>query len=327
MSSASDRVRAEARLGAAIDVGSNSVHLLVGAIGTEGVIPLLDVSELLGLGDALDRTGHLAPDARERLLETLLRFVAAARDLDATELTLLGTEPMRRTADRTAIEQQILRATGLALHVLRHEDEALLTLLGVTMGAPLGGSLLVVDIGGGSSEYVLAAPDGPPIAGGIAIGSARLSASLVAHDPPTRDEVATLRAEAARLVATTPAGTPADGVMVGGTATNLVKLVAGGVLGDRLAATELPALWALLESITAAEISSRYLVNPRRAGMLAAGAAIVEAFMLHNGLASVSVSRASLREGAIIARHRGGPAWLGQLPRIVAGGEAVATGS
>lgn len=308
------------RVGAAIDIGSNSVHLLVGAIGNDSVTPLHDESELLGLGDALDRTGHLAPDARVRLTETLLRYVAAARAHGAAGVTIVGTEPLRRTVDRELVRRDVLLATGIRLQVLRHEDEALLTLLGVTGGEPPRHPLLVVDIGGGSSEYVLAGPGTAPVAGGIPTGSARLSAAIVKHDPPTSSEIRSLRAEAARLIEPAPAGAPDAGVMVGGTATNLSKLASDGLAGARLAGADLPGLYATIEAMSGDEIAARYLVNRRRAGMLAGGAAIVEAFMDRYGLDAVTVSLASLREGAIIACARGGDGWLAGLSDLAVRG-------
>jgi exopolyphosphatase/pppGpp-phosphohydrolase len=174
---------------------------------------------------------------------------------------------------------------------------------------------------------VLAVPGSALVAGALPTGSARLTSALVRADPPTAAEITALRFEAARLVAATPAGRAEHGVMVGGTATNLVKLLVAEPpaidLADvpvRLDRAALDTVYTIVSSTPADEIAARYLVNRRRAGMLAAGAALVEAFMHHHGLGEVSVSRASLREGAILARERGGDGWLAALPALCVGG-------
>ncbi|MBA2253959.1 MAG: hypothetical protein H0W07_02430 [Chloroflexi bacterium] len=308
------------RIGAAVDVGSNSVHLVVGSIdGTDGrtaVTAMVDESELLGLGDVVDAHGEITPEAQERLIIALHRYATVAQAYAARHLTIVATEPLRRAANRELIQAHVHAATGLDLQVLRHEDEGLLTLLGVTGGATVERPLLVVDIGGGSSEFVLASPTAPPQVGALATGSARLTKQLVSHDPPTAIEIEALREEALELVATTPEGRVERAVMVGGTATNLLKVAAsqwGETLVDHAALAE---AYAVIGSTPADEISERYVINRRRAGMLAAGAALVEAFMDRFGIAIVEVSRVSLREGAILARERAGVGWLAELSNL-----------
>jgi len=308
------------RIGAAVDVGSNSVHLVVGSIDGfgpgSGVTPIVDESELLGLGDVVDAVGEVTADAQQRLIAALHRYATVAHAYAARHFTLVGTEPLRRAANGPAVQAAVLAETGLTLLVLRHEDEGLLTLLGVTGGAAVDRPLLVVDIGGGSSEYVLATPGAAPRVGGLATGAARLTKQLVRSDPPTALEIETLRSVARELVVAAPEGRAERGVMVGGTATNLVKLVTSDPVTSRLDQASLSEIYALLGSRTADEIAERYVVNRRRAGMLAAGAALAEAFMDRFGVPVVEVSRVSLRQGAILARERAGPSWLAALPGL-----------
>jgi exopolyphosphatase/guanosine-5'-triphosphate,3'-diphosphate pyrophosphatase len=307
-------------VGAAIDAGSNSVHLVVGSIDPSGVgvTPIVDESELLGLGDAVDATGEIDRDGEQRLIAAVRRYLAVARAYGASHVTLLGTEPFRRATNGATVAHAVEDATGLRLHVLRHEDEGLLTLFGVTGGAPVHERMLVVDIGGGSSEFVLASPDGRSVAGAVATGASRLTKQAVRHDPPTADEIAGLRESATRLVDVaggSSSGAPrADrAVLVGGTATNLVKLSPVASAEMRLERSALPELYDVIGTMPADAIAERYLVNRRRAGMLAAGAALVEAFLDRFEVAVADVSRVSLREGAILVRERSGEAWLERL--------------
>ena len=121
-------------IAAAIDVGSNSVHLLVAVVAGHELVPLVDESELLGLGSAVDRAGLLGPARRAELGAVLVHYVDVARELGATAITILGTEPMRRAADADLVVEAIQLAASETLHVLSHEEEAFLTLIGVTAG-------------------------------------------------------------------------------------------------------------------------------------------------------------------------------------------------
>ncbi len=172
-------------VGATVDLGSNSVHLLVAVVAGHRLQPLVDESVFLGLGSAVGERGYLGEAARGELTATLVRYADAARRLGATTITFLGTEPIRRAADAAAIVHEVVTATGAPLHVVSHEEEAYLTLIGVTEGMPVTQPTLVVDVGGGSSEFCIVDPVHPARAAGLQLGSARLTDRFVSHDPPT----------------------------------------------------------------------------------------------------------------------------------------------
>jgi exopolyphosphatase/pppGpp-phosphohydrolase len=145
----------------------------------------------------------------------------------------------------------------------------------------------------------------------LPVGSARLGAGIVEHDPPTADELARLLDAARHAVGGLARAQPARAVFVGGTATNLARLAP--LRGDGLALAS-----RLLTELEAAQVSQRYGVNLRRARQLPAGAAIVEALLAHFRLAEAEVSQSSLRDGAIICRARLGQDWLARLGDLVA---------
>jgi exopolyphosphatase/pppGpp-phosphohydrolase len=225
----SDRGRAAA----AIDIGSNSVHLLIVSLeGAERRV-LTDVSELLGLGAVVDMEGRIPEETASTALELVERYVREAEEQDADAIVLLATEPLRRASNRSHICDLVRAATGRPLHVLSHEEEAALTVLGVLDGEAPTEPTLVLDIGGGSSEIVLLEPGADPVIGVLPVGSARLTASFVEDDPPTVEEIQALRSEAHRLVSGMPVGHPARGIVTGGSGTNLVRLVAAAEADDR----------------------------------------------------------------------------------------------
>jgi exopolyphosphatase/guanosine-5'-triphosphate,3'-diphosphate pyrophosphatase len=301
-----------------VDLGSNSVHLLVASVAGHQLTPLLDESVFLGLGTAVAARGILGRDASGELCTVLGGYAERARALGATAITFIGTEPIRRAADAALIVHAVTAATGVPLHVLSHEEEAFLTIVGVTEGRPVMHETLVVDIGGGSSEFCLVDPATPPRAAGLRLGSARLTDQYVDHDPPERDELEAMYAAALAAVRSAPPGRPAEIVAVGGTASNLRKVVPIAPDGV-ITSAQLAEAMRLLGSITAAQAIERYAFNPLRARILPAGAAILAAILERYGVPAVRVSDAGIREGTILAVAHAGPAWRDHLVDLAHG--------
>ncbi len=312
-----------ATIGAAVDVGSNSVHLLVGLVtgeraGITRLTVLDDRSELLGLGDVVDRERAIPAEARRSVVDTLVDYARIADRARASQLTLVGTEPLRRAANTDELRAEVRDATGLELNVVSERQEAQLTFIGVTAGRRPHAPLIVVDIGGGSTEVALFVPGEPLAVVALPIGSARLTNAIVSHDPPTDDELDRLHRAAAEVRRRLPVASPGQGsdrlsaVFVGGTATNVARL---GHLDRRTLADDR----RLLHTLTAAEISDQFAVRPRRARQLAAGAAIVDVLLEHFGLAEADTSDTSLRDGAILAELRHGPEWPAHLDEMIDG--------
>lgn len=311
-----------ATIGAAVDLGSNSVHLLVAGVADHRLDPLVDESVFLGLGHAVDAEGRLGRTARAELVDALVHYADVARGQGATEITFVGTEPMRRAADAATVVQAVEAATGVPLHVLTHEEEAYLTVVGVTAGCLVDRETLIVDIGGGSSEFCVVSPTNPPRASGLKLGSNRLTARHVTGDPPTRSEVAAMIADALSILDGAPATSPAVIVAVGGTASNLLKVVPGPMLDQVLTRARIAQALGILESETAAEAVERHLLKPIRARILPAGAAIMDALLTRYNVAGIRVSEAGIREGTILVVDRFGVTWRDRLPELAHGWRA-----
>jgi exopolyphosphatase/guanosine-5'-triphosphate,3'-diphosphate pyrophosphatase len=247
----------------------------------------------------------------------LERYATIARGLGADAVTFIGTEPIRRAADGATIVREVTVATGVPIHVVSHEEEAFLTIIGVTEGQPVTHDTLVVDIGGGSSEFCVVGPSRPPHAVGLRLGSARLTDQYVAHDPPEPAEIEAMYAAALDAVAGAPQSSRAEVVAVGGTASNLRKVVARAP--EVLTPEHIAEALVLLGSIPAAVTTERYAINPIRARILAAGAAILAAILDRYEVAEVRVSEAGIREGAILAVAHAGPAWRDRLVELTRG--------
>lgn len=304
---------------ASVDLGSNSVHLLVARIAGHRLEPLVDESAFLGLGAAVDARAHLGAAAREELASTVGAYATMARRHGASTVTLLGTEPVRRAADAARIVAEVSRAAGVPVHVLTHEEEAYLTLVGVTDGRPVEHETLVVDIGGGSSEFCAVAPGGIARAAGLQLGSNRLTAAFVREDPTTCEQMDAMRQAAAAALERALPADPEEVVLVGGTATNLLKVTVGGREDRILTRERLAEGVDVLLGASAAATTERYAVNPKRTRLLPAGAAIVEALMRRYGVEQVRISDASLREGAVLVADHAGRAWRDRLALLAAG--------
>jgi len=306
-------------IGASADLGSNSVHLLVARAVGHRLVALADESAFLGLGSAVAERGYLGRVARADLTATLIRFAAIARSAGATGITFLGTEPIRRAADGACIVADTDAIEGARLHVLSHEEEAYLTIIGVTEGLPVTHETLVVDIGGGSSEFCIVDPVHRPRAAGVRIGSARLTDRFATNDPPTQADVAAMHVAAAEAVRAAPAATPAELIAVGGTASNLIKVLPEARLDGTLTRERIATILSILAEDPAARASERHLINPIRARILPAGATIVDAILERYGADRIRVSEAGLREGAILAAEYGGLTWRDHLPDLAHG--------
>jgi exopolyphosphatase/guanosine-5'-triphosphate,3'-diphosphate pyrophosphatase len=306
-------------VGASVDLGSTSVHLLVAAIAGHRLESLADESVFLGLGRAVAERGHLGRPARAELTATLVRYAGTARGLGAIHLTLIGTEPIRRAADASAIVREVGLATGAPIHVLSHEEEAYLTIIGVTEGLPVTQETLVVDVGGGSSEFCIVDATRPPRAAGLRLGSARLTDRFVTHDPPLASEVDAMRDASREAVRDAPAARPEEIFAVGGTASNLLKVLPAASLDRTLTRERIAEALEILATEPAAVASERHLINPIRARILPAGAAIMDAILDRYGVDRIRVSEAGIREGTILAVDHGGPAWRDRLAVLAHG--------
>ena len=312
-------VRSAARrtIAAAVDIGAYSVHLLVAEVGAHDLRTIHDESAFLGLGAKLGAGGRLGV-ARETLRETLAGFVAHAATLGAETVTIVGTDPLRRASDRDYAIEEIRSALGIDVVVLSKEQEAMLAVIGGHGGRPVPEKQIVIDVGGGSTEIVLARPGTAWSAVGLPLGAARLTTIHVTHDPPTADEMARLRGDVVEAMRRAPDDTASRLVAVGGTARSLLRV--GRPPTNRiLSARRIRKVLDVLVDSPSAEVAERYGIRLSRARVLPAGATILSVALERYRLDRLSVAVGGLREGTILVAHRAGPGWLEHLPRLARG--------
>jgi exopolyphosphatase/guanosine-5'-triphosphate,3'-diphosphate pyrophosphatase len=173
---------------AAVDLGSNSFHMVVARL-VGGEIATVDrYREMVSLAAGLDAKGRLSAEARQRGIECLRRFGQPLRDFDDTAVRAVGTNTLRRLRERSKFVAEAEEALGHAIEVISGIEEARLIYLGVarTLGED-GGRLLVLDIGGGSTEIVVGERSRPQVMESLYIGSAALSGTHFPDGEVTKD--------------------------------------------------------------------------------------------------------------------------------------------
>ncbi|MFD6094158.1 exopolyphosphatase [Oerskovia sp. NPDC060338] len=225
---------------AAIDCGTNSIRLLVADVdSTTGVLTELDRRmEVVRLGQGVDRTGRLAPEALARTLDQAAEYATVIEELGATRTRFVATSATRDAENRGEFVEGVLARLGVEPEVVSGNEEAELSFRGATgvVAAHHEGPFVVVDLGGGSTELVLGT-DAPEAAWSMDVGCVRLTERHLRSDPPTAEEIAAARADvrAALDVATqtVPLGKAATLVGLAGSVTTVTAHALGLERYDR----------------------------------------------------------------------------------------------
>ncbi len=294
----------------ALDVGTNTVLMLV-AEGdfAGGIHTLADLARITRLGRGVDANGSLDPAAVALTLDTIAEFAARARALGAEKIVGAATAAVRDASNGAAFIAQVKRRAGIDLEVISGETEAQLSWLAVRKGLQLdpADKVLVVDIGGGSTELIRAEPGRKLEVASLQIGSVRLTERIIHHDPPLAREAADLRLaidDALRGLGWDFA--PDTMVGIAGTVTTVCALTLrmekydpAIVHGYRLSLAEILETLARLAAAPLEQRKQLPGIEPARADVIIAGAAILERVMGHFGLNQVIVSDQGVRWGLL----------------------------
>src|SRR5512138_3193129 len=210
---------------AAIDVGTNTVLLLVAERSGGDLAPVVERAEITRLGRGVDASGRLQPAAIRETVEVLAAFAGEARALGASRLFCVATSAARDAANGAEFFEAARRAAGVVPEVISGDEEARLVFASAwrDFGAAGRGALAVLDVGGGSTELTFG--DGPEPSGrtSLQIGAVRLTERHVRRDPPAAEEVAAVRAAARAALRPAAAAIPRGArlVAVAGTVTTL----------------------------------------------------------------------------------------------------------
>jgi exopolyphosphatase/guanosine-5'-triphosphate,3'-diphosphate pyrophosphatase len=296
---------------AAVDVGSNSVRLLVHDAEGQRVTRLMKITRL---AQDVDRSGEISTEALDRTLHVLASYRSTWEDAGVTDrIRIAATSAVRDAANRDEFFARVRESTGVDAEVLSGEEEARLSFAGATAGIPPNGATTVLDVGGGSTEIVVGGADGTVAAWvSLQLGCVRLAERALPSDPVELEEVRAAAAivserldEAdAALAPSTPATTRLVGVA--GTITTVAALHLGleSYEEDQIHGTFVPvANWHRwtnrLMTSTRAERAALGPMAPGREDVIHAGAMIVDRFLVRHRLPGITASEADVLDGLV----------------------------
>ncbi len=303
---------------AAVDCGTNSLRLLVADVDP-GRARLTDVArrmEIVRLGQGVDRTGRLAPEALARTTGVLRDYAAVIAASGAHAIRMVATSATRDAANAAEFAEGVTEVLGVTPEVLTGPEEALLSFTGATAelaGAHDGSPFLVTDIGGGSTEFVLGdqatgSADATPRAISVNIGCVRMTERHLHGDPPTRAEVAaatadidaaldTVSAEVPVRQARTLIGLAGSVTTVAGIAMGLPAYDAALIHHARVSAADVHEVTRSLLAQTRAARAAIGVMHPGRVDVIGGGALVLDRIMERFGFSEVLASEHDILDG------------------------------
>jgi exopolyphosphatase / guanosine-5'-triphosphate,3'-diphosphate pyrophosphatase len=290
---------------AAIDCGTNSIRLLVADVDGGALTDVSRRMEIVRLGAGVDRTGRLAPAAIERTRVVLADYTAELRAAGAQRVRMVATSASRDAENAADFRAMVLDTLGVPPEVITGDEEARLSFIGAVRGLDAPGPYLVVDIGGGSTEFVTGASN-VEHAISVDIGCVRMTERHLPGDPPGGDQIAAARADIEAHVDRALAAVGSRGTLVGlaGSVTTVAALVLGL---DRYDPTRIhqarvsrDAVAKVTDDLFTATREQRLampVMHPGRADVIAAGALILRVIMERSGAESVIASEHDILDG------------------------------
>jgi exopolyphosphatase/guanosine-5'-triphosphate,3'-diphosphate pyrophosphatase len=298
---------------AVVDIGTNSTRLLIADVAPQSgdVHEVVRRTTVTRLGQGVDTSGRLAPEAMDRVFRTLTEYRKDIDAQDAQRTTAVLTSAVRDAANGAEFTQRVHDDFGLTARTLSGEEEARMTFLGATSerdpGAP--NPVAVIDIGGGSTELVVGSGTEVSFSVSTQAGVVRHGERHLHHDPPHPGELRALAEDAAAIFAAAAPPTPSAAIGVGGTATSLAAIAQdldpydpARVHGYRLAKATVAELLARLAQMTVEQRRHVKGLHPDRAPTIVPGAILMDAALTALGLDVVEVSEHDILRGAALAR-------------------------
>ncbi|MEO3775300.1 Ppx/GppA phosphatase family protein [Micromonospora sp. B11E3] len=302
---------------AAIDCGTNSIRLLVADLPGPDAGPdsplgeLVRRLEIVRLGQGVDRTGRLAPEAIERTRVVLASYAADIEKLGAERVRMCATSASRDASNAGDFRAMVEQTLGVGPEVVTGDEEARLSFTGAVRGLPADAQppYLVVDIGGGSTEFVVGTREGGVRAAiSVDVGCVRMTERHLHGDPPGLDQIAAAQADIAaavdRALAAVPGREAATLVGLAGSVTTVVA-VAEGLPGydperihhARVSYDEVARVTADLLGKSREQRLAIPAMHPGRADVIGAGALVLRVIMERAGMPSVVASEHDILDG------------------------------
>jgi exopolyphosphatase / guanosine-5'-triphosphate,3'-diphosphate pyrophosphatase len=302
---------------AAIDVGSNSVHMLIADVGADGHIEVVDrVKEMVRLGRRVFTTGRLSSEAMDLAVRALGNFRRLARVRRVNRIRVVATSAVREARNRAEFIRRIRRETGIAVEVISGIDEARLIFQAARHALGLeGGPYLLIDVGGGSVELVLVENGRPLWMRSVKLGAARLAERFLTDDPPSRAQLRRLEAHLERAIGPLLRKARRKKVIraIGTSGTiNTMVAMARAARGEELgrlhgASASAPEIAKLARELVEANAALRVELpgmDPKRVDLMPAAAALTDFVLRATGAPELVACTWALREGVLLGLAR-----------------------
>lgn len=300
------------RRSAFFDIGTNTVLCLIAEIRDTGRFRVLDdLAEITRLGEGVDQTRRIGPAGELRTLAALRSYRARCESLGVTEFVAVGTSALRDAENSADVCARFRQALGFELRVISGAEEAAYSFLAVQRGLSLADQpLLVLDIGGGSTELIAGDRTGIDCCFSLDLGSVRLTERFLPSDPVRVGEVARMNAvidrELTRLEVEWNAAAPRRLVGIAATVTTLAAMdkklerySPAQIHGAALSLASVQAQIAILQHASLAERRTITGLDPRRADVIFAGACLLERIMSRAAADHIIVSDQGVRYGLL----------------------------
>jgi len=296
---------------ASIDIGTNTILLLVADIGKDGSItPVLDTQVMARLGKGVDGNGQIGVEAFARCRGFLGSLVEDAGRLKAEKIIACGTSALRDALNREDFLDYILSETGLEIEILSGDDEARLSYSGSISGIfQPEKEFAVLDIGGGSTELTVGRGSKIERSRSLDIGCVRITEKFLFHSPPLDSQIKTVREHLLHVIPDFPQFDRSGPNVVGvaGTLTTLAALELGLakyepalVSGFRLTRAMVENRFEQMKKLTSGELVNEMRIDPGRADIILAGILILGTFLELRGVPEIIVSERGLRYGLVM---------------------------
>ena len=296
---------------AAIDIGSNTVRMLVADVDGNRISDVERAVDVVGLGRGVDASGALAEESMEAALTALTRYGGRIDEAAPSRIRIVATSAARDASNSSRLMGRIEAVIGVSPDVISGQEEAGLAFAGAVWGAGSTGRHLVIDPGGGSTEFV-SGLGRPESAVSVDIGSVRLTDRLLPARPPTAMELDEARLEVREMFGGVPIPEPPVSIIgVAGTFTSLAAMNLGLSRYDRdmihrttLTLDGLEGLVMMLAEMTEEETAAIPSLDPMRAPVILAGAVVASEAVRRIGSETVTVSETGMLEGILLDLSR-----------------------
>jgi exopolyphosphatase / guanosine-5'-triphosphate,3'-diphosphate pyrophosphatase len=287
---------------AAVDLGTNTTRLLVADVDDDGRVEAVVRREAITrLGESVDRRRILLPTAIARVRNVLVDYRREAESLGAERVLAVGTSAVRDADNGEAFLGEVEWSYAFTTRLLSGEQEARLTLDGVASDGPLAPRTLVIDIGGGSTELVVAGDPEDETRLSTEAGSVRLTERFLHSDPPHGEELAACEAHVRSLL---PRLAIDHAIGVAGTVATAAKIEREGALsvhGDRLGRERVGELLDRLAALPLAERERVHGLVSARAPVIVAGLVVLHEILVYYDIGELTVSERDLLDGVALA--------------------------